>query len=53
MWLEGADNAVARWHERCHVMPNYFPKALTRQVERAVELGMGQKDYELVPIQLY
>jgi len=53
MMLEGAENPVERWHKLCHVMPNYFRRALTRQVERAVELGMGQKEYELVTVQLH
>lgn len=40
------------WHELCGVKPFYFPIALTQQIDKAVELKMGNKQYDLIQVSL-
>jgi len=41
-----------RWHELCGTQGFYFPNALTHQINAAVELGMGNKGYRLVQLDI-
>jgi uncharacterized Fe-S center protein len=41
---------TAQWHKRCGTRPFYFPVALNQQVNMAAEIGLGNKQYQLVTI---